>query len=439
MAEFVTKKENIRRLVILIVCIVVNVAALTAGIWAMKGADEVEKSPEKPETIVKVREQISAQREINRELMSNYLAYARDIGWRFEATGTVDRFTTSPLQHESLKNYLNGWVLELKKLGVTKYKAWGDPGAGEPLLLTRLFDELIAKENEYRARIEEIKGQIQKEKESEKQVADATQAVDIRLMSEVAGNVDPTASATGLIGDFIRLNKEVNVLQKTHTEEMVQLEKDTIDAQVKATETKNESLRKSAAAEAVKMDFKKRIYTIQHHREEARELRNPDGEVLSINEDLQTATISLLRRDRLFKGTRFHVYSLEKGGQKLDKGQIEVIDVRERLSSVCAILSTVDVDWPLKVGDKIYNEMYEGGRSRHIAFAGRFTGKLSNEEAENLVRKSGDTYQDKVDEKTSYVVVADGYEEHPNYKEALEYGIKILREKILYDYLGVKQ
>ena len=36
-------------------------------------------------------------------------------------------------------------------------------------------------------------------------------------------------------------------------------------------------------------------------------------------------------------------------------------------------------------------------------------------------------------------MVADGYEEHPNYKAALEYGIKILRENILMDYLGIRR
>jgi len=113
--------------------------------------------------------------------------------------------------------------------------------------------------------------------------------------------------------------------------------------------------------------------------------------------------------------------------------------VREDLSSICAILTTSDPHWPLKVGDKIYNELYEGGRTRYVAFAGRFTGKLSNEEGAAALRKFGDVYQEKVDDKTNYVVVADGYEEHPNYKAALEYGIKILRESILLDYLGIRR
>jgi hypothetical protein len=115
-----------------------------------------------------------------------------------------------------------------------------------------------------------------------------------------------------------------------------------------------------------------------------------------------------------------------------------VIEVRPEISSVCAVLSVKYPDWPLKAGDKVYNEFYEGGRPRYIALAGRFTGRLSNEEAAAMIRRFGDFYQEKVDDKTNYLVVADGYEEAPNYKLALEFGVKILREKILYDYLGVK-
>jgi len=260
------------------------------------------------------------------------------------------------------------------------------------------------------------------------------------VMKDIDGGAAPNAAASGLIGEVIKLNQDLNKTQKSNSDDLATVETDTIAKQNEATTVKNENIRKRGASAAVKEDFKKRIYVIQHHREEAKERRDPDGEILSINENRQLAYINLLRKDRLFKGTKFSVYSLEKGGQKLDKGVIEVIEVRENLSSVCAIVSVGDqANWPLKVGDKIYNELYEGGRTRYVAFAGRFVGKLSNEEAAAGLRKFGDVYQDKVDEKTNYVVVADGYEEHPNYKAALEYGIKILRESILMDYLGIKR
>jgi hypothetical protein len=451
MAEFVTKAENKRRLAIIIVCAVVNVAALTIGGIGMKKGGDIEHGPENGGNIIKLKQAIEAQKEINKALLDNYLTYAKDIGWRFEAIGTTDRFATSPLQSEVLKKYLSDLVKfpadqqakmgksVFEALGIPKYKRWDEPGAGENLVLTRVFEELLAKENEFKTKIEDLKAQIDREKAAETAALKATDAANAAVMKEIDGGAAPSAPATGLIGEVIRLNQDLNKTQKSNTEDLAKAEEETIAKQNEATTVKNDNVRKRGASAVVKEDFKRRIYTIQHHREEAKERRDPDGEILSINESRQLAYINLLRKDRLFKGTKFQIYSLEKGGQKLDKGTIEVLEVRENLSSICAILNTVDSHWPLKVGDKIYNELYEGGRTRYVAFAGRFMGKLSNEEGAAALRKFGDVYQDKVDDKTNYVVVADGYEEHPNYKAALEYGIKILRENILLDYLGIRR
>jgi hypothetical protein len=451
MAEFVTKAENKRRLAIIIVCAIVNVAALTFGGIGMKKGGDIEHGPENGGNIIKLRQALSEKRDALKTLQDNYLTYAKDIGWRFQAVGTTDRFETSPLQGEVLKNYLSDLVKyrpeQAAKMGksifetfeIKKYKRWDDPGAGENLVLTRVFEELLAKENEYKTKIEDLKASIERERAAEAAVLKSTEATNAEKMGQIDGKAAPTAPAAGLIGEVIRLHQDLNKTQKSDSEDLAKTEEETIAKQNEATTVKNDNVRKRGASSAIKEDFKKRIYVIQHHREEAKERRDPDGEILSINENRQLAYINLLRKDRLFKGTKFSVYSLEKGGQKLDKGVIEVIEVRENLSSICAVLSTNDPAWPLKVGDKIYNELYEGGRTRYVAFAGRFVGKLSNEEASSALRKFGDVYQDKVDEKTNYVVVADGYEEHPNYKAALEYGIKILRENILLDYLGIRR
>jgi hypothetical protein len=450
MAEFVTKAENKRRLAIIILCAIVNVAALTIGGIGMKKGGDIEHGQEGV-NLLKLKQNLQDKRDVLHALQDNYLTYAKDIGWRVEAVGTADRLATSPLQSDALKNFLSDLVKyrpDLKDkmgksifetLGVTKYKRWDDAGAGENLVLTRVFEELLAKENEYKTKIEDLKTSIERERSAEAAVLKSTETTNAEKMGQIDGKAAPSAPAAGLIGEVIRLHQDLNKTQKSDSEDLAKVEEETIAKQNEATTVKNDNVRKRAASAAIKEDFKRRIYAIQHHREEAKERRDPDGEVLAVNEGRKLAYINLLRKDRLFKGTKFSVYSLEKGGQKLDKGILEVIEVRENLSSVCAIVSTVDPAWPIKVGDKIYNELYEGGRARYVAFAGRFVGKLSNEEAASALRKFGDVYQDKVDENTNYVVVAEGYEEDPNYKAALEYGIKILRENILLDYLGIRR
>jgi hypothetical protein len=443
MAEFVTKKENTRRLAIVIVCVLVDAVALAVGIYAMQQTNKIEKSPENANNIIKVRNRVIDLRKTYDGLRDNYLAYAKNIGWANTAAGTMDRFETGPLQPQVMKTFLDYWVNEFKNpqgiWKITKYRSWKGEGSGEPLYLRNLFEEFLAKEAEFKAKITDLETQIKAEKDKEEGVKKAIETENASAQKVLDGGATAAQPAAGLIGDAIRLNKEINTLQKGHTEELATIEKDAVDAQNKATDVKNENVRKRAASDAIKQDLKRRIYVISFRKAEKEERRDAAGEIISVNESLQLAYINLLRKDRLFKGTKFTVFSTEKGGQKLDKGIIEVLEVRDTVASVCAILKTNQKDWPIKVGDKLYNEMYEGGHTRYIAFAGRFTGRLSNEEASNLIRTFGDVYQDKVDEKTNYLVVAEGYEDHPNFAAAKEYGVKILREKILYDYLGVRR
>ncbi len=437
MAEFITKKENQRRLATLIVCLILTALALTLGIYAIKKTGDIEQKPENPENLIKLREAVKAQREANVPLEDAYYAFPKLLGWRKAAAGPADRFDGTGLEPESLKNYLSGWAVKLREFGITKYKRWDDPGTGENLLLTILLDELINKEKEYVAKIAEMTTLIENERAREKQAAEQTGKEADVLTKKLQGDVKPEQPAQGLIGDLIKHMKDFNALQKAHSEELGPLEIDAVAKMKEATDVKNENVRRKAGVEDVKAGLRTRIYTIQHHREEARERREPDGEILAVKPEREICYINLLRQNRLFKGTRFRVYSLERGGVKMDKGDVEVVEVRDALSSVCSILRTYDPTWPLKSGDKIYNEFYEGGKPRYIAFAGRFTGKLSNEEAAAVIREFGDHYQEKVDDKTNYVVVSEGYEEHPNYKAALDMGVKILIEKYLYDYLGV--
>lgn len=453
MAEFITKKENTRRLAIIIVCVLADAICAAVLIYAYKELNFLEQGQKNPNPIPKLVRLVREGKEANRQLEKTLLGYGRSLGWKVEATGSNDRFATGEVRNDAMQNFLSAAARPTKEeeargvksvlqfLGINDFRRWDDLGAGgnKTLHLNELFDELLKKENEFKAKSTELEGQIKTERENEKKLMEELRTALEAAQKELDGGAKAAEPAGGAIGDLIRLMKEINTLQKSHSDELTGVEKDAIEAQTRATETKNENVRKRAAADAVKQDLKRRIDAIQHTRLEAAARREPDGEVLGIDEKRQLAYIDLLRKNRLFKGTRFYCYSLEKGGQKLDKGYIEVVEVRENVSSICAIQRVYDPSFPLKVGDKIYNELYEGGRTRNIAFAGRFTTKLSNEEAAAMIRAFGDNYQDKADEHTNYVVVADGYEEHPNYKAALEYGIKVLREKILYDYLGVKQ
>ncbi len=436
MAEFVTKRENTRRLVIVIACIIVDAVALAVGIYALKGAADLEKKH--PENIIKVQGLVVDQRAKNEAHAAELRRFSRPVGWHTWAVGTTDRFETSSVDHEQLRKYLSGWVVELRKLQITKYRGWDEQAAGEPLTLTALLSELEAKEKEYRDAIAKSLSDITAEREKDKLHADDVSKRSDELRNQLDGKAAANEPARGLIGEYIKLIKELNALQKAHQDELVQLEVETVAKQTEATTVKNENVRKRTSYDGSKGELRKRILTIQHDLVEKAERRDADGQVLGVNSDREICYINLLHKDRLFKGTRFTVYALERAGEKIPKGEIEVIEVRRDVSSVCAITKTVSPDHPIRPGDRFYNELYEGARAKYVAFAGRFTGKLSNEEAAAVVREFGDHWQEKVDEKTNYLVVGQGFEDHPNYKLAVEFNVKILREKVLYDYLGVK-
>src|SRR5579859_861156 len=299
MAEFVTKAENKRRLAIIIICAIVNVGALTIGGIGMKKGSDIEHGQENKGNILNLKKDLAEKRDALKALQDNYLTYAKDIGWRIESVGTTDRFATSPLQSEVLKNYLSDLVkyrpdqqakmgksvFETLDIGKGKYKRWDESGAGENLVLTRVFEELLAKENEYKTKIEDLKTSIERERAAEAAVLKSTDTNNAEKMGQIDGKAAPNAAAAGLIGEVIRLHQDLNKTQKSDSEDLSKTEDETIAKQTEATTVKNDNVRKRAASAAIKEDFRRRIYVIQHHREEAKERRDPDGEILAINEN----------------------------------------------------------------------------------------------------------------------------------------------------------
>ncbi len=447
MAEFVTKKEHGRRLATLIVCIVICTLSLALGIYALTTANSIEQKENTPGTIKDLKGQISKQVALTTTIEGNFRDFSQGIGWNHKGNVSYDRHPTTGVSGNELKSYLDHWVTELAKPGfdVKDFKPWLQEGAGNPLLLTDLYNRLAALETDYRGRNQTLDGAIKAAEAASKAALDDMNAVEQKNLDDIDKQLKE---------DYKRLLKDLGTKERQHGEELVALEVDTFNKQRDLTELKNRNLQSETRLVARKNDLQTRINWITYRREEAKERKEPDGVILAVDEKDNIAFIDLLHADRIFNGTRFKVYSLEKGGVKLDKGEIEVIQVRTALSSKVAIIRTNDAKEPVRPGDRIYNEFYEKGKTRYIAIAGRLTGKLSNEEASRKIREFGDVFQEKVDERTNYVIVGEGYagpdgvlgvsdtdaagqDDHGNMKLAREWGVKILLERHLYDYLGV--
>ncbi len=191
MAEFITKRENARRLAIIIVCVLADAVAAAVIIYAFKEINYLEKKPENANNIGNLVKKVREGRKANEELQKNLLGYGRTIGWKVDATGTTDRFTTGPLQNDVLRSFLSsaarpskedearGVKSMLQYLNVADYKRWDDQGGGKNLHLNELFDELLKKENEFKTKIGDLESQIKADREKEETLKKDTEAANV--------------------------------------------------------------------------------------------------------------------------------------------------------------------------------------------------------------------------------------------------------------------
>ena len=446
MAEFVTRKEAQRRLWTVVVCAVLSVIALAVGLLNYKGVTDEEKA-EQAGTVAALRREIDTVQKSNQALRDAYREFSKSIGWARTASDTTSRAENvnfgagmSGITPTAIKLYLDSWVTDqFPRLDIKGYKTWlGAGGDGKELTLTELFDILRKKEDELKAKIKAFEADKERDAKAAGEYVADTWKADAALLEEI------DRRGTGLKDNFIsRLTDLRNIEKKNRldiegdgTPANKGLAGEVAALQIELTDLKNRQVNLKVQLAQQRKELETRINWIIYRAEEARERKEPDGEILAVNLDQGIGFIDLVHQDRIFRGGRFKVYSLEKGGEKRDKGEVEILEVARENASKVAVYST-NPDDPIKSGDRIYNETFERGKARNIAIAGRLTGKLSNEDAIRKIKEFGDVYQARLDEKTNYLIVGEGYEDDPNYKLSLEYGVKIMIEKIFHEYLGV--
>ncbi|HKS16080.1 MAG TPA: hypothetical protein VJU16_02150 [Planctomycetota bacterium] len=448
MAEFVTRKEAQRRLWTVVVCAVLSVIALAVGLLNYKGLSDEEKA-EQSGTVAYLRKEVDQLQKANQLTRDAYRDFSRYIGWsrlafdtgsRAEAVSFRSLDALPGVSPEILKEYLNKWVTEqFPRLEIKGYKQWGqDNDVGNYLTLTDLFDILVKKETELTGKI----AALDSARELDNKAADDFIKETWKANDALLNDID--MKGTGLKDSFTSQLQQLRNDEKKHR---LEVEGDGTPANkgligqvtelhLELTKQKNDYVNLRVQLLQQKKELETRINWIIYRAEEARERKEPDGEILAVQPELGIGFIDLVHQDRIFRGSRFKVYSLEKGGEKRDKGEIEVLEVAKDSASKIAVYST-RADDPIKAGDRIYNETFERGKARNIAIAGRLSGKLSNEDAIRKIKEFGDVYQERLNEKTNYLIVGEGYENDPNFKLSEEYGVKIMIEKIFHEYLGV--
>ena len=451
MAEFVTRKEAQRRLWTVVVCASLSVIALAVGLLNYKSVSDEEKG-EQAGTVAKLRSELRIKMEENQKVRDAYRDFSRSIGWSRVAFDTNAQAQDvnfgagmSGITPNVIKLYLNSWVTDqFPKLDIKGYKRWpvdkeevsGD--VGNFLTLTDLYDILTKKAKELDDKIKALEAQRDADNKSAADAVAETWKQDAALLEEI------DRRGTGYKDNYIG---QLTALRNIEKKNRLDIEGDGTPAnrglagevatlQSELTDLRNRQVNLRVQLAQQRKELETRINWIIYRAEEARERKEPDGEILAVNLDQGLGFIDLVHQDRIFRGGRFKVYSLEKGGEKRDKGEVEVLEVAKENASKVAVYSSNPND-PIKSGDRIYNETFERGKARNIAIAGRLTGKLSNEDAIRKIKEFGDVYQERLNEKTNYLIVGEGYENDPNFVLSQEYSVKIMIEKIFHEYLGV--
>lgn len=439
--DIITRKERRRRLILIIVTLVIFLAAAGFGGYAMKQRDEM-------------LPKIEAQKKSNREekdkiaaLHEEWLRFSEPIGFRSGRDVLNPEQLPTPVYAPVIRAFLNRWRARLAEdFKITRYKDWPEPpatgDASSCLNIQQVFDEIRALRKNARqeeATFDQESGAKGEGSGAEFKIPENSLHQKQLAISQAA------AAAEKQRTDQVReqrdaLNKQVEELNRRILEVKTQiksLEQTRIDAKGKLEDLRNAQVREKKQRTDEKRELQERLDWIVLAREEARERQEADGRVIHSDAKHGVVYVNIRQSDGLFRGTKFKVFSLVKAGDKKMKGEVQVIGVLPEYSR-CAILKTLDADDPMAEGDYIYDEFYDRNRVLEFVFAGRFVGPYTNEEMQRKVREfRRGRYADKVTQETNYIVAGEDYEKHPNYVEAIKFGVKIIREKDLYAFLGL--
>jgi hypothetical protein len=444
--EIVTRKERIRRIWILAISGIVLIGMVVLSVYAKNKRDEL---PGKIRAEVERNEAIEAK---IADLESKLLLFSAPFGYRTEADVLTPEAPATPIDAAVIRGALNAWRTRLaERYNITTYKEWppeADPNVAG-LTLPKLFDELRTLR--------------EKARQEEEAAVKESGAIDTAWKWAPGGGPDIQIPANTHTSAVLAAAKEAVEAQKKADDEIKKLREELVnatkardekkleiktkrqaldqalkDAQVKKTEALQAASQEKQKREVEKKELQSRLDWLELSRQEASERQEVDGRVVYGDPDRGIVYIDIRAKDGLFRGQRFKVFSLKKGGTKKMKGEIQVIDVLADYSR-CAVVKNIDRDDYMAGGDYIYDEFYDKTRKLEFAFAGHLVGPATVSQLEQKLRDYPRyRFAPKVKLETSYLVVGEGYEKDPGYVEAVKFGIRIIRERDFYAFLGLE-
>lgn len=269
---------------------------------------------------------------------------------------------------------------------------------------------------------ESMQKAYEEEQETAAALKEAAREKEDRLKSEKEAEIQHRETVVaGKDDEIARLRTDIDDLTEEHQSKLSDLEKQLWIA-------KNREGRAKQRIEHLEREIIK---------ETKFEQAKPDGQVIEVAEDLGYAWINIGRRDRLRAGLSFVVFNYIKGGKKLNKGKVEVMNVDEDIAKV-RILQTSDSFNPISEGDHIISPFYRKDDAPIFVFAGDklSSERLSIEEVSRRIAAYGGSVADQVETNTTFVVALDGYKGSKAYDQARQFQVTIMSEKDLMEFIG---
>jgi predicted nucleic acid-binding Zn-ribbon protein len=162
-----------------------------------------------------------------------------------------------------------------------------------------------------------------------------------------------------------------------------------------------------------------------------------DGEVVYADQGLGLAWVNVGRDDRLRRGLTFEVYQFIKGGKKKRKGMVEVKRVDDETAQV-AILSQLDPADPIVKGDYISSPLFDRRKDMVFVFVGDrpVNDRYEMSQLQRRIEEFGGRVDKQVTIDTDFAVAIENAEQSAEFRKAVQFGVIIMRESELLDFLG---
>lgn len=173
--------------------------------------------------------------------------------------------------------------------------------------------------------------------------------------------------------------------------------------------------------------------------EERRTTDLPDGQIIrGLERDFDPrgegyafVYVDIGRKHGVKDGTKFEVFSLEKGGKRTLKGSVVVKKALDDLAE-CAILEQLDERNPIVRGDFVQNPFFEKGAVQNFALVGNFDGEstlYTKEEWARIIKEKGHNFQTKIMANTNFVILGTDYQDDStNWPVAQTFKVESVRE-----------